>query len=810
MFALDKERDIIVELYRGEQRMAYVLRTPNHHTGNLIRNLAALCGLPLTQGEDGLQIIRGTVPCYVDGENRTLYIFRLGNTKVANIFPDGRVEMKASIPAISKTLMSQTKDYRLSIAKTIVKTYLFADCKFRTDLHTHMSGNLDADVLIALGIRHQIRYPLYYIKKLGLKCTPRQWEKLRAARREAEAACADSGLAGKYLDRKIDDHTFLNFADLMLNDPEDAPGNIAKIRNSLAVPKDGQAVFADLEKVYLYRYVFTRGVESGEKIRPHDENLPDGRILALLRQMRRDAENPDYRDNTLFQNKLLLIARNYRRCGVQYAEISDTALLRADQAAARLAEIHRVMPHITRETGVVLRFLAAIRRTPLTIVRDQLTPNDYLAENIRVLRAIAADPYVAGSDIVGEETNDIGELQSVIAQIVRVAEEVPGFVIRIHAGENDGLRDNVAESIRCVRESLMPGQAMPRLRIGHGLYTSDLSSPRGKKLIADLKQAEAVLEFQITSNVRLNNLSDLARHPLRRYLRAGIRCVQGTDGGAIYGTDSIDEELALEKMLDLTHEELCLMRRAEDQVLRESLETFENKKAAFDRLRGTRTAEEFLAGRIRESAAVDSVLWQEKDTLRAEDALRDLVRPLPEGKTPVIIAGGSFNSDRHAARVRESDRALIDGLLSRADPDRVFFMIGHSLRAVEGYLAKQNKGRFAVFAMVPERITRAEAVRLRRAGVSVRVSIEASGNGLYKSFAYEVFKRRPSCMLVFDGNSPAANLMQEGKNGRFRSRMYLSAHSRTLRAKARALEGYVTLFGEKEDAARVLRGIEEP
>ena len=40
--------------------------------------------------------------------------------------------------------------------------------KFRTDLHTHMNANLSPDCLIALGIIHQVRYPLYYIKKLKL------------------------------------------------------------------------------------------------------------------------------------------------------------------------------------------------------------------------------------------------------------------------------------------------------------------------------------------------------------------------------------------------------------------------------------------------------------------------------------------------------------------------------------------------------------------------------------------------------------------------------------------------------------------
>ena len=121
-FYLDKEKDIVVELSMEDGRLFYRLRTPNHNSGNLITNLAKLCELPLTFDENGLKVIRGEIPCYVDGENRRLYIFRMGNTKIANIFPDGSVEMKASIPSISKVLMSQTRDYRLGSAETSVKT----------------------------------------------------------------------------------------------------------------------------------------------------------------------------------------------------------------------------------------------------------------------------------------------------------------------------------------------------------------------------------------------------------------------------------------------------------------------------------------------------------------------------------------------------------------------------------------------------------------------------------------------------------------------------------------------------------------
>ena len=797
-FYLDKEKDIVVELSREGERLFYLLRTPNHNSGNLITNLAKLCELPLTLDDAGLKVIRGEIPCYVDGENRRLYIFRMGNTKIANIFPDGSVEMKASIPSISKVLMSQTRDYRLGVAETIVKTYLFDDCKFRSDLHTHMNGNLEPDVLIALGIRHQIRYPLYYIKKLGLRCSEKQTAALKRDRVEAERQFADSALTGKYRERRIDDHCFLNFADLILNNPADASYNIAKIRISLAVPKDGQAVFADLEKVYLYRYVFTKGVASERpmEIAP-DFTLPDADVAAILRQMLNDRENPEYKDNTLFQNKLLWIARGYRRQGIDYAEISDTGLCKPGEAPRILREIHAVLPAMQRETGVTLRFLAAMRRTPLTIVRDAVTPNDYLAENLRALRAVAADPYVAGSDIVGEEINDILELRNVLHELVHLAQDVPSFVIRIHAGENDSLRANVANSIRCVREALSPGQTPPRLRIGHGLYTTNLRSEKGRALLREINAIGAVLEFQITSNVRLNNLSDLRRHPLKDYLAAGVRCVQGTDGGALYGTNSIDEELSLEKLLGLSRDELRQMREAEAEIVRGSMAVFEDRMRRFD----AEDVEAYYRAKMENTPPVASDLWGDGGRLDSADALKAQIAPLPETGTPIIVAGGSFSGDRRGAPMRADALKQIDELLNHADPEKVFFVIGHRLCGYERYLVKQNKARFRIFAFVPTALTAAECERLRRAGVAVRVSIEASGNGVYKSVAYEIFKRRPSLLLAFDGKSPAANLVQEAKNARYKCSIFLDSRCRALRAKGEMLGGYVNLLQKQTGAA---------
>ena len=808
-FYLDKEKDVIVTLNHSDGKMSYILETPNHGTGNLITNLAKVCNLPITFNAEGLKVIEGEVPCYFNGENRKVYILRMGNTKVANIYPEGTIERKAYIPAIAKTLMSQTKDYTLDINKTLVKTYIREDCKLHSDLHTHRSANLSPDVLIALGIHHQIRYPYYYIKKLGLKITPEQREALEEQRKEVALGFLGSGLKGKYLDRRIDDNTEINFADLILNNISGSRYNIPKIRASLAVMKDGQAVFTNLEKVYIYRYVFTKGIAAEKRIDIHDIDLiPDKDIVEVLKQMDLDRRNPDYAGNTLFQDGLLWVARNYQHNGITYAEMSDTALVKKSEAAETLQQIHEVMPKITRETGVTIRFLAALRRIPLTIVKDQVAHGNYFTENLQVLKAVAIDPYVAGSDFVGEEINDILELKSVIAAVVKIAKDIPSYVVRIHAGENDSLPDNVYNSITCVEEALAEGQKFPHMRIGHGLYTADLSTEKGQILLNKIRELSVVLEFQITSNVRLNNLSQLNTHPLKQYLRTGISCVQGTDGGALYGTDSIDEQLSLERMLDLGFDELLKMRKAEDSIIETSMKEFNEKIQTFYKMCGGMSVTSFLNKRIREEADDFEDLDGGERKYDSADLLSDKIRELPKDLIPVVIAGGSFNNAQHVTEVAKKECELLDDLMEKGDPKKMFFVIGPSLSGYEKYVLDRCKDKFSVFAFVPASITESELKKLKECEAGIRVSIESSPLGTYKSFAYEIFKRRNSVMIALDGNSAACNLMQDARNSKYESRIFVNEKSLVLKVKAESLQGYITFLCENDNADEILRYVD--
>ena len=592
---LDKEKDIVVRLEMEGQNLFYTIYANNHRTDNLINNFAAIAAQK-TVVKDGRTVITGKIPCYIKGDGQRVYIFRLNGTKLANIYPDGKIEVNSVIPAIAKTLMSQTKDYRYSFRETLVKSYVPETVKLTTDLHTHGNANLSADILIALAIKHQLRYPLYYIKKLGLTVSDDQCRFLEQQRAAVEQSIDLEGLTGKHRERRIDDNTFLNFADLILRNPEHASENIRRIRISLSILKDSQAVFTNLEKLYLYRYVFTKGVPANDRIELDGmDAIEDRDIRETLTQALLDEQNPDYAGITFYEDTLLWIGRSYQKKHIRYVEISDTTLVKRDASAVNiLRQIHHILPLVKQETGVDIRFLAAIRRIPLTLVKDSIVAGDYLTDAIKALTVVCKDPYVVGSDFVGEEITDISELRAVIRAIVTgVAAADKDWTIRVHAGENDSLKSNMARAIDLVEESLLPGQSFPHMRIGHGLYCAQLTSKQGKALLQKIKQHNIVLEFQLTSNVRLNNIIDLRHHPLKSYLAHGIGCVMGTDGCGLYGTDGIDEQLALTNFLKITDSEFLQMKAAEDSIVTRQTENFARKSEAFTKALAGRSVAEY-------------------------------------------------------------------------------------------------------------------------------------------------------------------------------------------------------------------------
>ena len=637
-----------------------------------------------------------------------------------------------------------------------------------------------------------------------------QEEKIYKQREKIEKQFKNSPLQGKYKIRKIDDNTFINFADFILNNLENAEYNIEKIRTSLVIMKDGQAVFTNLEKSYIYRYVFAKGTESEEKIKLEENKIskiPEKDIKTILLKMIEDkSANSPYKNNTLRQDKLLWIAREYQKQGIKYVEIADTDLAKTGEPAIKLLEeVHEIFPVIEKETGVKIRFLVGIRRIPLTIIKDQKTSSTYLKENINVLKAVAKSPYVVGSDFIGEEINDISDLQPAIDEIVKYAKQDEGFTIRVHAGENDSLRDNVRKSIMCIKNALEDGQKMPRCRIGHGLYSENLNTKSGIELMQFMRENGVVIEFQLTSNVRLNNLSDLSNHPIKKFLENGVKCVQGTDGCGMYGSDTFDEQLALQNLLGLTENDFKKMRNVEDEIINYNDKYFEEKQKDF---------EKFLAGRtIREAILAEEEKntkeTTEDDELRVvnsvetEKELKEKIKTLPVDKVPVIIAGGSFNTKGRETIPSEDGLKVLKDFIQNIDTEKVYFVIGHKMQGYEKAvidISKELDKKVEIDAIVPKLVTEKVKDRLLDEKVKgICISPETEELGIYKSFNYEIFERRKAVVIAFDGNSPVLNLVQEAKNGKGKSKIYVNQENELLKEKAETLEGYVVPFEMKDN-----------
>ena len=178
--------------------------------------------------------------------------------------------------------------------------------------------------------------------------------------------------------------------------------------------------------------------------------------------------------------------------------------------------------------------------------------------------------------------------------------------------------------------------------------------------------------------------------------------------------------------------------------------------------------------------------------------LNDFIEEMPWDKYPIIIAGGSFNNDTHITRTKEGGRRIIRDLLNQLNKDEVFFVIGDGKSGYERYLVDNNRG-FDIYTVVPAVISRNEKEYFFRNRLKAVISTEVNRMGLYKSFNYEIFERRESVLIAFDGNSAVLNLIQEARNGKGKAKIFASSHSKSLKNKAESLKGYIRLFDWNDD-----------
>ena len=138
----------------------------------------------------------------------------------------------------------------------------------------------------------------------------------------------------------------------------------------------------------------------------------------------------------------------------------------------------------------------------------------------------------------------------------------------------------------------------------------------------------------------------------------------------------------------------------------------------------------------------------------------------------------SFNAKNRETVLDEKGLETIKKLVETLNDEKVYFVVGHKMSGYEKAVleaSKQLNKKFEINAIVPKEVSAEEIDNLLKEDINgIRISTEREEMGIYKSFNYEIFERRDSIVLAFDGNTPAANLIQEAKNGKGKSKIYVN------------------------------------
>lgn len=273
----------------------------------------------------------------------------------------------------------------------------------------------------------------------------------------------------------------------------------ARFACALDIPLDRQVTFLDMERLYALRAPLTR--------------------------------HP-----ALFAPQLWRIAQRAAEAGVHYLELSLSSILEP----ALLAQAHTALPAIEAQVGVGIRFLVALSR------------HDDLEWDLDVLRRVQAclgSRAIVGIDFMGHETNSTRAFLPQLAAAAALARQRPGWVLRVHAGENPAFPENVREAVAALRPWVQDHGL--ELRIGHGLYGLDDATLAKVAALSSAPSSSvhsgggsAVFEFNLSSNLALNNIRTTFDVPLRRVIAAGVDVVLGTDGQGLYRTHVQDEAQA--------------------------------------------------------------------------------------------------------------------------------------------------------------------------------------------------------------------------------------------------------------------------
>lgn len=509
------------------------------------------------------------------------------------------------------------------------------------------------------------------------------------------------------------------------------------------------------------------------------------------------ARSPFSKNKDILEPILWKIAEKYVECGVEYAELSSTEVIKDVEF---LSKMHDILPKIEefwskKGKTINIRFLAAIARDSIEQKKD---------DEIDILEEIAKSPYVVGCDFLGHESNPTSDIAPQIKEITRWAiENDPDFTIRVHAGETD-IFNNVEDTLKLIKATYEeakqknPNAVLPPVRIGHAVYK--VKTEEVDRLAQELN---VVFECNATSNYGLNNISDY-NSPLKKNLDKGIPTVIGTDGFGLYGTSPINE-VVIAKGRGI--KDFSLVSNTEQAIINRSMNRFKEKKETFDKALSNQMEQQHNGNisslfRVKYRNGEPQYIGTRKERIDNENKkykqdiseFLELVFKLggatilrtPEqraefekkimGKKPIMIVNNALrtkseNLPEESPEIRE----IVKHLIVNADPKKSFFVIGGIKCGAENFLMHclrevKDLKKFDVLSFVTEQAITTEKAKIEPKVITDVIMIEnRSANILSSNFLLpkemgDFMKEHKGLMLALGGSAVVADIVQYAFN----------------------------------------------
>ena len=487
---------------------------------------------------------------------------------------------------------------------------------------------------------------------------------------------------------------------------------------------------------------------------------------------------PFTKNKELFPDLLHSLAETYQDTGVEYAELSYSSFI-GDRDYMEM--INQNVPEIEAATGVKLRFVAGLWRH---------SDKEWNMDDTDRIMSIARSPYIVGVDFMGHETNSTETFKDELQALANYTmSEDPDFTIRVHAGENPMFKDNVKDTLRIIYDEHKAreeadGQEypMPRVRIGHGLYGVD------EETIQLAKEMGAIIEFNISSNLALNNINSIAEIPIKKYLDAGVDVVLGTDGGGIYSTIG-EQEALLATTAGLEPEDFEKMRQTEAKILAKATER-EMSHPRLDDLSHLYDNVVYSTpdGQPRYNRAISEKYAAEKveSARRLDERLENIgiitdseeVEKATDGKIPVMITGASKSNWPNITPEDQRNIALTMQVLADVlNPDTAYVVTGGTNFGVEKTMHeavhRRNESNpddpIVLLGTLTMEATREESGGVEPNTITHATILEHDGRKAENwmdlpDTQLEYIKDRDGCMIAVGGGGVVNDMIQRGYN----------------------------------------------